>query len=120
MFNRQRPDNEHRRKPSAVELFSRLKGPEEELEKAACATLKLEEVGGGFPVAEYVKETLQGKALNADKMLLAVHLADGKHKGRLVWKTAPDLPLPKKRQVPQKMAPVSTQRRGQGVGGGVC
>ena len=120
MFNRQRPERERRRKPSPVELFSRLKGPEEELEKAACATLNLEEVGSGFPVAKYVKETLQVKQLNAAEMLLAVHLADGKHEDRLVWKTAPDVPLPKKRKEPQQMPPVSTQRRGQGVGGGVC
>lgn len=120
MFNRQRPERERRKKPSPVELFSRLKGPEEELEKTACATLKLEEVGDGFPVTEYVKETLQVKQLNAAEMLLAVHLADGKHEDRLVWKTAPNVPLPKKRKEPQQMPPVSTQRRGQGVGGGVC
>ena len=121
-FDRQRPTAEQGAKPTPVELFSLLKGSEAELEAAACATLGVEHVDDGMPVADYVREMLQIEGLNAAEMLLAVRVADGQHKGRLVWanREPPPAQAAVKRREGAKLPAVSTQRRGQGVGGGVC
>lgn len=120
-FDRQRPEEEHGGEPTAIEVFSMLRGSEAELEAAACATLGVDEVDAGFSVVDYLRGTLQLRELNAAEMLLAVRLADGQHNGKLVWANRTEEPRPvvRRRQVAQQ-APVSTQRRGQGVGGGVC
>lgn len=120
VFDRQRPESEKGLAPTPIERFSLLKCSEAKLEATACAMLDVPQAEAGFPVADYLRESFQVESLNAAEMLLAVRLADGQHNGRLVWAADQPKSPPIKRRAPAEMPPVSTQRRGNGVGGGVC
>lgn len=124
-MDKQRPDAERGGELTPIERFSTLRKPETELEAVACETLDVPMVGPGKLVVAALRDAFHVSELNAAEMLLAVRTADGQHNGKLVW--VDDVHLPARAVVQRRhdarrveIPPLSTQRRGQGVGGGVC
>lgn len=123
-LRKQRPAGEAQSPLSPIERFSLLREPQAILEAQACLMLDVVETGPGTSVVDALAAEFKTE-LNAAEMLLAVHLSDGAHKGRLVWTSGHPLPRSEvvKRPPIQKRGPLphpAAQRRGQGVGGGVC
>lgn len=106
-----------------VERFSLMRGTEAKLETVACTMLSVPAVAAGESVVDSLRADF-GAELIASEILLAVHLCDGQHNGRLVWVRSPPSPAPAGQQrTPPRSGPLAhstAQRRGYGVGGGVC
>lgn len=124
-IDRQRPSAERGAELTPVESFSLLKTPEAQLEAEACRTLDVPHVSDGSSVVDELRAEFGVTELNAAEVLLAVRLADGQHAGRLVWSDepegSPELVIERLgANRSGKLPAVSTQRRGPGVGGGIC
>ena len=122
-LRKQRAPAEAQSPLSPIERFSLLRNGQAELETQACAILDVSETGPGESVVDALAAEF-GVELNAAEMLLAVHVCDGQHNGRLVWTRryalAPEEVVqrrPPRRQT--QLAHPAAQRRGAGVGGGV-
>lgn len=123
-LRKQRPDAERYSPLSPVERFSLLRDPQAVLEAQACEMLNVPATGPGKSVVDALAAEF-GVELNSAEMLLAVHVCDGQHRGRLVCSTR-DAPAPvqaAEHRPPDRTGPLphpAAQRRGAGVGGGVC
>ena len=127
-LRKQRPVAEIESPLSPVERFALLRAPQAVLEARACAMLNVPETPAGESVVDALAAEF-GVELNAAEMLLAVHMCDGQHAGRLVF-AAPAAAAagrahshgagPPRGRASGPLPPPAAQRRGSGVGGGVC